>query len=193
MLKKDLRKKYITKRNFISPSLLVTHSLSIANNLLKLPIWDFTNYHLFLSIIEKKEIDTAYILSILQGKDKNVIVPKIVENHLEHYLLTDATKLKNNGWGVPEPVDGICIETSKIDVVFVPLLAFDKKGHRIGYGKGFYDGFLKECKAEVIKVGLSFFEAEEKITGIFSNDVPMNYCVTPNNTYSFGADSFKSS
>ena len=53
-------------------------------------------------------------------------------------------------------------------MVFVPLLAFDKAGNRVGYGKGFYDLFLSECRQDVIKVGLSFFEAEEEIPGIFT-------------------------
>jgi 5-formyltetrahydrofolate cyclo-ligase len=55
-------------------------------------------------------------------------------------------------------------------VVFVPLLAFDKKGNRVGYGKGFYDAFLSKCKPETIKIGLSFFEAEETIDDVFEND-----------------------
>jgi 5-formyltetrahydrofolate cyclo-ligase len=64
-------------------------------------------------------------------------------------------------------------------VVFVPLLAFDKKGHRVGYGKGFYDRFLSDCKPETIKIGLSFFEAEESISAILPSDIRLDFCVTP--------------
>jgi 5-formyltetrahydrofolate cyclo-ligase len=77
------------------------------------------------------------------------------------------------------------VPATKIDVVFVPLLAFDKKGHRVGYGKGFYDKFLSECKPETIKIGLSFFEPEELISDVFEDDVTLNYCVTPNGVYAF--------
>ena len=70
-------------------------------------------------------------------------------------------------------------------MVFVPLLAFDEKGNRVGYGKGFYDKFLANCKPETIKIGLSFFEAEDKIKEISENDMQLNYCVTPNKIYSF--------
>ncbi|MFS4468845.1 5-formyltetrahydrofolate cyclo-ligase [Maribacter sp. 2210JD10-5] len=193
MLKRDLRKKYIDKRNSITSELISSQSLSISNAILKLPIWEFNNYHLFLSIIDKKEIDTTFILSILQGKDKNVIVPKIQGDSLENYLLTDNTRIKNNKWGVPEPVDGIIIIPKEIDVVFVPLLAFDKSGHRVGYGKGYYDDFLKKCKTTVIKIGLSLFEAEEKITDSFSGDIPLDYCVTPKKTYFFSEETSTSS
>ena len=67
----------------------------------------------------------------------------------------------------------------------MPLLAFDKKGHRVGYGKGFYDKFLSECKPETIKIGLSFFEAEEMIADVFEADVKLDYCVTPEKIYEF--------
>ena len=60
-----------------------------------------------------------------------------------------------------------------------------KKGHRVGYGKGFYDKFLSECKPDAIKIGLSFFEPEELITDVFESDVKLDYCVTPNSIHAF--------
>jgi 5-formyltetrahydrofolate cyclo-ligase len=102
-----------------------------------------------------------------------------------HFLLTDNTRIKKNEYNIPEPVDGLEVPATKIDVVFVPLLAFDKKGHRVGYGKGFYDKFLSECKPETIKIGLSFFEPEELISDVFEGDILLNYGVTPNTIYSF--------
>ena len=161
--------------------------MRIANNVLQLPIWEKKFYHLFLSITEQKEVNTEYILHILQGKDKNVVVSKTdIENHkLHHYLLTDNTPIKKNRWNIPEPVGGIEIPAENLEVVFVPLLAFDLTGHRIGYGKVFYDAFLKSCKPNVIKVGLSFFEAEKEIKEIFESDIALDYCVTPLKTYRF--------
>jgi len=186
MLKKDLRVKILSLRNSITTEYLSDQSLQLANTLLTLPIWNFSYYHLFLPITEKKEIDTSFILSILQGKDKNIVLPKMADDqNLNHFLLTDSTVIKPNRWGVPEPLDGIEVPIKKIDVVFIPLLAFDTKGNRVGYGKGFYDIFLKECNPDVIKIGLSLFEAEENIDDIAPNDVPLDYCITPNKVYSF--------
>ena len=79
----------------------------------------------------------------------------------------------------------INIENSKIDVVFVPLLCFDKQGHRVGYGKGFYDNFLHDCNTETIKIGLSLFEAEDHIQDIHENDIALDYCITPKKIYQF--------
>jgi 5-formyltetrahydrofolate cyclo-ligase len=162
-------------------------SLAIANKVLTLPIWEKTYFHIFLPITEHKEVNTEFILHLLSGKDKEIIISKsdFKTREMTHFLLTDNTKIKKNQYNIPEPVDGLEVPTNKIDVVFVPLLAFDKTGHRAGYGKGFYDKFLSECKPETIKIGLSFFEAEEKIEDVFENDVKLDYCVTPNEVYRF--------
>ncbi|MBW1295836.1 5-formyltetrahydrofolate cyclo-ligase [Aquimarina litoralis] len=187
MNKKELRIKYKELRSKLEVDQIDDLSLDISNNLLKLNIWEKSFYHIFLSIQKQKEINTEFILHILQGKDKNIIVSKsnFEDNSLEHILLTDNTVLKLNNWGIPEPVDGIPIPESKIDIVFIPLLAFDQEGNRVGYGKGFYDKFLSKCNPQVIKIGVSFFSAEEKIEEILSTDIRLDYCVTPLKIYDF--------
>ncbi|MEE1899068.1 5-formyltetrahydrofolate cyclo-ligase [Flavobacterium rakeshii] len=187
MIKKELRIKYKALRNAMSFDEIEEQSLAIANQLLKLNIWNKTYFHLFLSIEEHKEIQTEYILQILAGKDKEVVVSKsnFDDCSMTQYLLTDNTRLKKNEYGIPEPVDGIEVSDTKIDVVFVPLLAFDTKGHRTGYGKGFYDRFLANCREDVLKIGLSFFEAEESIDDIHPNDMVLDYCITPKEIYRF--------
>jgi len=187
MFKKELRAKYKALRNQLSADDAEEMSLAIANKVLTLPIWEKTYFHIFLPILEHKEVNTEFILHLLSGKDKEIVISKCEFGtcKLTHFLLTDNTKIKKNQYNIPEPVDGLEVPTIKIDVVFVPLLAFDKTGHRAGYGKGFYDNFLMECKPDTIKIGLSFFEAEEKIEDIFENDVKLNYCVTPNRVYEF--------
>jgi 5-formyltetrahydrofolate cyclo-ligase len=187
MHKKELRTKYKALRNQLSETDLEELSLAIANEVLKIPIWEKTYFHIFLPIIEHKEVNTEYILHLLSGKDKEIIVSKsnFETRNMTNFLLTDNTKIKKNEYNIPEPLDGIEVPTSKIEVVFVPLLAFDKAGHRAGYGKGFYDKFLSECKPETIKIGLSFFETEAIIDDVFENDVKLDYCVTPNGIYRF--------
>jgi 5-formyltetrahydrofolate cyclo-ligase len=187
MFKAELRKKYKELRTPLSISEIEEKSLAIANKLLQISIWDKTYYHLFLSIEEQKEINTEFILHILTGKNKEIVVAKSDFTTLEmtHYLLTDNTKFKKNEYNIPEPIEGLEVPTNKIDVVFVPLLGFDIKGNRVGYGKGFYDKFLSKCNPETLKIGLSFFEAEVIIEDISENDIQLNYCVTPNNIFTF--------
>jgi 5-formyltetrahydrofolate cyclo-ligase len=127
----------------------------------------------------------------LSGKDKEICISKsdFETRKMTHYLLTDNTKIKKNSYNIPEPVD--CpdasgeVPSNKIDVVFIPLLAYDINGNRVGYGKGFYDKFLAECNPNTIKIGLSIFEPEELISDINNLDVQLNYCVTPNKTFKF--------
>ncbi|MGB0982219.1 MAG: 5-formyltetrahydrofolate cyclo-ligase [Winogradskyella sp.] len=187
MNKSKLRLLYKKKRAQLSLENVEELSLQIANQLLKLDIWDTTFYHIFLTIEEQKEVNTDYILNILAGKDKNIIISKSnFENYsMTHFLLTDNTKIKKNAYNIPEPIDGIEVETSKLDVVFIPLLAFDNTGNRIGYGKGFYDRFLAKCKPKTIKIGLSFFEAEHQTFKVSKDDIKLDYCVTPNKIFQF--------
>lgn len=187
MTKNELRLKYKAKRKNLSEASIDEMSLAIANLVLTLPIWERLYFHLFLPIEEQKEVNTEFILHLLAGKDKEILLSKSDFNtrKMTHFLLTDSTKIKKNKYGIPEPVDGIEVQTSKIQVVFVPLLAFDNFGNRVGYGKGFYDQFLSECSTEVIKIGLSFFEAEASIAEIFESDVRLDYCVTPQLIYKF--------
>lgn len=187
MNKNELRQKYKALRNQLSTEEIEDKSLAIANRLLSLDIWEKTYFHLFLTIEEQKEVDTEFILQILAGKDKEIVVSKSdFETHeMTHYLLTDNTKFKKNEYNIFEPVDGLEVPVSKIDVVFVPLLAIDKNGNRVGYGKGFYDNFLAKCREDVIKIGLSFFEPEEIIDDVFKTDIRLDYCVTP-----FGINNF---
>lgn len=189
--KKDLRIAYKTLRLQLTPDQVEQKSLDIANRLLQLPIWDFKCYHIFLPIKKQNEVDTEFILHLLAGKDKNAIISKsdFETREMTHFLLTDDTKIIPNPNGIPEPEDGIEIPADKIDVVFVPLLCFDDAGNRVGYGKGFYDKFLAKCKPETVKIGLSFFEAVDTWEDVFESDVKLDYCVTPEKTYSFaGAD-----
>jgi len=188
MDKKELRLHYKNLRQALSIDEIEDKSLAIANRLLTMDIWNNIYFHLFLTMEQQHEVHTDFILNILAGKDKEVIVSRSdFETHsMIHYLLTDNTRLVKSAFGIPEPVDGIEVPSNRIDVVFVPLLAFDAKGQRVGYGKGFYDRFLNECKPDVIKIGLSFFEAENELIEAYETDVPLDYCVTPSRVYFFG-------
>ena len=194
MDKKSLRQKAKAERQKLTQEEIEDKSLAIANQLLRMDtvpsgrlVWDKLYYHLFLTIEEQKEINTEYILQILAGKDKEIVISKcdFTTLGMTHFLLTDNTKIKKNSYNVPEPVDGLEVPDAKIDVVFVPLLAYDKQGNRVGYGKGFYDNFLSKCKPETIKIGLSFFPPEEKIDDVSESDVKLDFCVTPDRIISF--------
>lgn len=189
MEKTILRNKYKALRERISLDELEEKSIAIANQALQMKnLWDKEFYHIFLPISKHKEINTEPILSILSGMDKNIVISRadFTTNQLTHYLLTDSTIIKVNKLGIPEPQKGIIIDEKQLDVVFVPLLAYDLKGNRIGYGKGFYDRFLKKCRKDCLKIGLSLFEPEKEIYKT-EQDVALTHCITDNKIHFFQA------
>ena len=187
MDKFEARKKYRSLRDKLSEDDLLDSSVKIANNCLNLDIWEYHNYHVFLSIEKNKEIDTNPIINIINGRQKQVIISKsnFKDYSLTNYILDDDVVLELNKYGIPEPKNGQKIKISSIEVVFIPLLCFDKKGNRVGYGKGFYDRFLNELPKKSIKIGFSFFSPEYSIAGINKHDVKLDYCITPKKAFSF--------
>ena len=189
MTKAHLRKIYKEKRTKISwaDREKWTDMLLIKFQQLQLP---FVNcVHTYLAIEEQNEIDTDSIIQYLKfgNPGLKIVVPKINfdKQEMQHYIFDEAATMSKNLYGIVEPMSGEQIEPDMIDVVLTPLLAFDSSGQRVGYGKGFYDKFFLKCSKDVIKIGLSFFDAEEAIDDINPFDIPLNYCVTPQKIYTF--------
>ncbi len=117
---------------------------------------------------------SVLVFPIIDFKN-DVIYAKIV--HEEQFF-------EANRYGIEEPTGGIKIDPNHIDAMLVPLLAFDKKGNRVGYGKGYYDKFIKNCNPDMVKIGFSFFEPVE-IDDIDEWDQRLDYCITPKKIYKF--------
>ncbi|MGV3502289.1 MAG: 5-formyltetrahydrofolate cyclo-ligase [Adhaeribacter sp.] len=139
--------------------------------------------HVFLPIVRKKEIDTWQIIRQLQMNHAHIRIAVSVSDfstgHLDHFWLRPDTKLQENKWGIPEPVQAQAIAVTEIDMVLVPLLAFDPKGHRVGYGKGFYDRFLASCRPGAVKIGLSLESQGHEVADVHEGDVLLDYVITP--------------
>jgi 5-formyltetrahydrofolate cyclo-ligase len=100
-------------------------------------------------------------------------------------LVNDETVYQENDYDIAEPVSGQEVSAEDIDCVFVPLMSFDTRGYRVGYGKGFYDRYLVTCRQDVIRIGFSYFDPVDCIKDINEFDVPLNICITPNKLYEF--------
>ena len=125
------------------------------------------------------------IINILNNKKKKVLIPKSDFNNttMKSFLLNDNTVLKKNNYGITEPINNEEF-LGRIDVIFIPLVAYDLIGNRVGYGKGFYDKFLRNQNNKILRVGLSFFNPEKRIK-IDEHDENLDFCVTPNRIFSF--------
>ena len=98
--------------------------------------------------------------------------------------LKPSTIFEEDALGIPIPKEEEYSDRSRIQLVLVPLLAYDIQGNRVGYGKGYYDKFLNGLKEDVLKVGLSYFPPEEMIQNE-AHDIRLDYCITPQSFYSF--------
>jgi 5-formyltetrahydrofolate cyclo-ligase len=187
--KAALRKKYKEKRKDISWKDKERWTDIILINFQKLNLPFINCVHTYLAIEEQNEVDTGNITRYLtfQNPGIKIVVPKINldAGEMKHYIFNDDVEMVPNSFGIIEPAKGEKIDPAEINIVLTPLLAFDKKGYRVGYGKGFYDKFFEQCNSDVIRIGLSFFEAEETIDNINEHDIPLHYCITPNNVYTF--------
>jgi len=190
MLKSEVRAIYLAKRKSISfeEKELLDHA--ILNEFKKIDLTTVKCIHLYLPIIAQNECNTYPIIEYIQKNHPqiNIALPKAnFENgHMEALLFNVGTPLVKNNLGIAEPIDGEIIDPKAIDMIICPLLAFDLKGNRVGYGKGFYDRFLKKCKADVIKLGISYFEPVESILDFNEFDLPLSSCITPTQNYFFG-------
>ncbi|MCW5912740.1 MAG: 5-formyltetrahydrofolate cyclo-ligase [Cyclobacteriaceae bacterium] len=190
MNKAELRKFYLQKRQALSEAEYTQLNFQVYQQFFASIDLSFINViHTFLPVTAKREPDTWLIIDRVRREFPHIriSIPRTDNrNHtLENFYFEGLHQLTTTAWGIQEPRQGTPTEPEKIDLVLVPLLAFDQTGHRLGYGKGFYDRFLKLCRPDCLKTGLSFFQAEKKIEGINELDVRMDLCVTPEGIIKF--------
>jgi len=184
MNKSELRKIYLEKQKSLSDSERRETSRRIAERFFEnFSLENICFLHVFLAIEKNREVETSYIFKRLwrDFPEITTVASRIDFRAmtLENLKLTPETKLVRNRWHIFEPTDGELIEIEKIDAVTVPLLCFDERGYRVGYGKGFYDKFLSECRTDCLKIGLSYFAPVAKIPDAREYDVKLDCCVTP--------------
>ena len=188
MNKKELRAKYDQKRKELSTEEIENRSRAIANQFSSVRMTGVRYLHTFYPMAGRHEMNSLLLAEAVRQRSPStaLVLPKsdLVNCTLTHILWTDDTPLAMNSWGITEPARGTEIAPADIDMVIIPLLAFDRRGHRLGYGKGFYDRFLSQCRPDVIKIGVSFFPPEN-IIQTEEHDIPLDLCITPEKIWEF--------
>ncbi|CAN5362539.1 5-formyltetrahydrofolate cyclo-ligase [soil metagenome] len=190
MNKSELRRVYLEKRRALSTIDMSEKSRQIADRFfVEFDLKVIETLHCFISIPRLSEIDTSLIYQRICADFPliQMVAPRMssVTGEIESLNLTSETELLENSWGIREPVGNEIIDPTEIDAVLVPVLCFDRKGNRIGYGKGFYDRFLAKCRPNCRKIGLSFVAPVDQIADIAEHDVPLDQCFTPDRSYAF--------
>jgi len=192
MQKSDLRALFLEKRQIFSPAELNLHSQKIAEKFFESISLNTVRFlHCFVPLRRFREIDTLIILHRLWTNYPSIqtVVPRITleTGAMESVVVTPETELSPNRWGIDEPVGSAAVENDVIDLVLVPLLAFDMRGHRVGYGRGYYDRFLGTCRSDCLKVGLSLFPPIDLIENVSDHDIVLDSVITPDRVYEIKA------
>ncbi|GAB5524485.1 MAG: 5-formyltetrahydrofolate cyclo-ligase [Roseivirga sp.] len=189
MNKQDIRQQYLQERKLITAEQYAARCETVAQQAIALIRQsDTLRVHLFLPIKKNKEVDTWSIYHWLIDSTKHTpVIPKthFKENRLSHHPMTGKDELQESNYGIPEPSHGRTISPEDIDLIFVPLLAFDTSGNRVGYGAGFYDRFLTNCRKDVLKVGLAISTPLESLIETNEFDIPLDLCITHKKLYDF--------
>ena len=175
-MKKQLKESILEKRNSLPKEEIIEKSNEIKNNLFSLEQYKKSKTVMFFVSIRSEVYTHEMVKDAL--KNKTVIVPKVEGNEIEPSMIIDFDNLIPCGkFQILEPMDTMKIAHKRIDLVAVPGIAFDKEGHRIGYGYGYYDKFLRKVP-NAAKIGLCFdFQVVDKIPRE-AHDVPVDMIVT---------------
>lgn len=186
MLKAELRKKYMQKRKALSPDEAFLLSGKIFENFITyFKPHTGQKVHIFVPIEKFNEIDTQIFIQYFLAQNIRVYVPKIVADQLITIEIFEDTLFETNSWGISEPVSNEDSGENDFHYIITPLLYCDHKGNRVGYGKGFYDGFFQSVSPEAKKIGVNYFDPDEYIDDAWENDIPLDYLVTPTEVLSF--------
>ncbi len=190
MNKTDLRRVYLARRKALSPAERAEKSRRISERFFAgFEVADIKTLHCFLPIEKFAEINTRLILEKIRREFPQIqtLAPRVdfQTNEIESVKFSPETNLTENDWQILEPVGDETVAASEIDLVLVPLICFDERGFRVGYGKGFYDRFLKRCRRDCAKIGLSYFAPVAKIADAKDFDAALDACVTPEKIWRF--------
>jgi 5-formyltetrahydrofolate cyclo-ligase len=150
--KSKLRKQYKEIRDAIPKEMRHAYSLKIAQRIRESQIYKEEQLIYCYSAF-RSEVETAAFLNQALTDDKTVALPKVEGDAMVFYAITDKSQLKSGAFGILEPDGGAVIEEPGL--MLLPGLAFDKAGHRMGYGGGFYDRYLAD-HAMNCKLALAF-------------------------------------
>jgi 5-formyltetrahydrofolate cyclo-ligase len=184
MTKEQIRKHYLQKRMALSEAEFQQLNSDLCRTFFEgVSLSSVRVLHTFLPIEKQKEVNTWLIIDQIRKQFPHIriSIPRINNQNatIESFFYEGKEQLEKNVWDILEPKQGIPTSVDNIDLVLVPLLAVDGEGNRVGYGRGFYDKFLKILPDTTLKIGLSLFPPVDSIEGLGPHDLPVDVIVTP--------------
>lgn len=177
-----MRAELFDQRKQLSSEEVANISRRIVAKCVELIPWNKTRYlHTYVPIAKHREADTWLLLEYVWSDYPEIatVVPVMSDGHMRASVINDHTRWERDKLGIPKPLHPNYLDsTQKFDTIIVPILGFDRSGHRIGYGKGQYDRFLEQ-QPDALKIGLAYSDSEIE-SGIPSepHDVVLDAIVT---------------
>ena len=153
--KKALRARVRAERDAFPAAERARRSEDIARRLFDLPgLLGARTVMVFSSF--GSEVETGPIIERLAAEGVLVALPRVEGHRIVAVAYSPGDPLSRASFGAMEPTGSRVIGPKEIDVVVTPGLAFDRRGYRVGYGGGFYDGFLRRTRRDALRVGICF-------------------------------------
>ena len=186
-MKDALRRQVLQTRNELCAEEVFFLSEKIFQNLRKNSFFS-NSAHIMVYLDFKNEVKTDFIINYCLANNKKVYVPICIPETHELCIsrITNLGELQSGHFGIREPKPEYIrlSDSSLVDLVLVPGVAFDSSGNRIGFGAGYYDRFMRRLEPWVIKAALAYsFQIADTIPSD-QYDIPMDYIVTEKRTIS---------
>jgi 5-formyltetrahydrofolate cyclo-ligase len=176
--KEHARKQFLEIRDSLSPERVKSLSGSIIQTLVQSAGYEKAEIiHCYVSMNDRNEVNTHDFIKDSLKSGKEVQIPKMMENGLiSSCVISSLSELETNPWGVLEPVTEVKAQKNP-DIIIVPMVAGDRQKNRIGYGKGYYDRFLRNSNSE--HVGLLFqCQLSDVKLPVEEFDIPLDVLIT---------------
>ena len=175
-----LRRKMRADRRALSTDRARAHAIAVARHLATSP-WLLAARRIAAYTPNDGELDPSALIDRLLARSRIVALPVVLpDRQLGFYRYTPHTRLVDNRFGIPEPDTRTAafVPSRSLDLVFLPLVAFDARGHRLGMGGGYYDATLGRLQPRPLLVGLA--HALQRVDRLDDADwdVPLDAVVT---------------
>lgn len=178
MPKRQFREEFLKKRRELPHAERASRSLLIQENAKKFISWDQVET-IGLYANQASEVQTGLLFKSAREMHKSIAYPRVTnEEEIQYYLIDELSDLMLGTFGINEPLNSIIpIPIDSLDIIVVPGLVFDKFGHRLGYGRGYFDRILKSVDNKKV-VGLAFENQIVDQLPVQAHDIRVGVIVT---------------
>lgn len=179
LTKTELRRHLLAQRAILTPAEIEQHSAVIAAYVCALPAF-CVSPTIMVYMALPQEVQTMSIITQARQSQKRIAAPVTRGQDLVAIALSEApTQLRRGRFGILEPCGTQrVIHPQEIGFIAVPGIAFDARGGRLGFGKGYYDRFLRQLPATTYRCGLAFGIQVVSCVPQASHDICMHGIIT---------------